>query len=502
MADVYCAHDSQLGRQIALKMLHRRFARDHEFVERFRREASAAAGLQHPNVVGVFDRGEYDGTYYIAMEYLPGRTLKDLIREEAPLDQERAIDLRHPDPPGGQLRAPARRDPPRLQAAQRDRRRRRPAQGHGLRHRPRRRLRDDRDRLDHGHRAVPLARAGPGPARRARRRTSTRSAWCSSRCSPAACRSRGESAVSIALKHVSEEPPPLRQLRPDVAPAARAGGRPGAARRTRRSATRAPTSSSPRSSRRAPRSRRATTSGGTSTFVPRRAALRARPARAALAVRGARPGAAGAGARGGALAAVVRHAGGRAEGRGQERHPRATAELERDGFKVTTHGVQSSKKPGTVRVAGPGRRRRRPTRARRSTSAVSSGPGQQLVPTVREPAAPSRRSQALNQAGFKVAEDPQPSATVAEGARDQDLAAGGHARAEGHRRAAVRQLRAAEGAGAERGRGRTRTWPRGTLEDQGFKVTRAARSTRRPRRRARDLPDPERRHDGRQGQRA
>src|ERR687884_755388 len=93
MADVYCAYDHQLGRQIALKVLHRRFARDREFVERFRREASAAAGLQHPNVVGVFDRGEYDGTYYIAMEYLRGRTLKELIAQEAPLDQERAVDI-------------------------------------------------------------------------------------------------------------------------------------------------------------------------------------------------------------------------------------------------------------------------------------------------------------------------------------------------------------------------------------------------------------------------
>src|SRR5919106_2813478 len=93
MADVYCAEDSQLGRQVALKVLHRRFARDREFVERFRREASAAAGLQHPNVVGVFDRGEYDGTYYIAMEYLPGATLKDVIREQAPLGQERVVDL-------------------------------------------------------------------------------------------------------------------------------------------------------------------------------------------------------------------------------------------------------------------------------------------------------------------------------------------------------------------------------------------------------------------------
>ncbi len=92
MADVYCAHDAQLGRDVAIKLLHRRFARDQEFVERFRREASAAAALQHPNVVSVFDRGQYDGTYYIAMEFLPGKTLKEVIREEAPLDQLRAID--------------------------------------------------------------------------------------------------------------------------------------------------------------------------------------------------------------------------------------------------------------------------------------------------------------------------------------------------------------------------------------------------------------------------
>ncbi|HYV15198.1 MAG TPA: Stk1 family PASTA domain-containing Ser/Thr kinase [Conexibacter sp.] len=93
MADVVCAEDQQLGRKVALKLLHRRFAEDAEFVERFRREASAAAGLQHPNVVGIYDRGEWDGTYYIAMEYLPGRTLKDVIRQDAPLDPVRAIDL-------------------------------------------------------------------------------------------------------------------------------------------------------------------------------------------------------------------------------------------------------------------------------------------------------------------------------------------------------------------------------------------------------------------------
>src|ERR1019366_6011814 len=94
MADVFLAQDQQLGRQVAVKLLHRRFAEDPGFVERFRREAQAAAGLQHPNVVSVYDRGSFDGTYYIAMEYLPGRSLKQVIREEAPLDPIRAIDLK------------------------------------------------------------------------------------------------------------------------------------------------------------------------------------------------------------------------------------------------------------------------------------------------------------------------------------------------------------------------------------------------------------------------
>jgi beta-lactam-binding protein with PASTA domain/predicted Ser/Thr protein kinase len=93
MADVYCAEDLQLGRRVALKLLYRRFAEDEEFVERFRREASSAAGLQHPNVVAVFDRGEFDGTYYIAMEFLEGRSLKQIVRQEGALDPDRAIDL-------------------------------------------------------------------------------------------------------------------------------------------------------------------------------------------------------------------------------------------------------------------------------------------------------------------------------------------------------------------------------------------------------------------------
>ena len=93
MADVYCAEDTQLGRKVAVKLLYRRFAEDSEFVERFRREASSAAGLQHPNIVGVFDRGEWDGTYYIAMEYLPGRSLKQVVRDHGALEPALAADL-------------------------------------------------------------------------------------------------------------------------------------------------------------------------------------------------------------------------------------------------------------------------------------------------------------------------------------------------------------------------------------------------------------------------
>src|SRR5439155_18737095 len=93
MADVYCVQDLQLGRKVALKVLYRRFAEDQEFVERFRREASSAAGLQHQHVVSVYDRGQWDSTYYIAMEYLDGRSLKTIIQQEAPLEPDRAIDL-------------------------------------------------------------------------------------------------------------------------------------------------------------------------------------------------------------------------------------------------------------------------------------------------------------------------------------------------------------------------------------------------------------------------
>jgi eukaryotic-like serine/threonine-protein kinase len=80
MADVFLAHDNELDRDVAIKVLHDRFAQDREFVERFRREAQSAAGLQHPNVVSIFDRGEIDDTFFIAMEYVDGPQLKQLVK--------------------------------------------------------------------------------------------------------------------------------------------------------------------------------------------------------------------------------------------------------------------------------------------------------------------------------------------------------------------------------------------------------------------------------------
>ena len=218
MADVYCAEDTHLGRQVAIKVLHRRFAQDHEFVERFRREAKSAAGLNHPNVVGVFDRGEHEGTYYIAMELLDGQTLKDIVGTDAPLSQERVIEL------GLQI----------LQAAGF-------AHSHGVIH---------RDFKPHnvivdgaGHAKVTdfgIARAG------ASEMTETGSIMGTAQyLSPEQAQGHavtatsdiysigvmlyemlagrlpfeGDSAVAVALKHLSEPPAPISQWRPDVHPA-------------------------------------------------------------------------------------------------------------------------------------------------------------------------------------------------------------------------------------------------------------------------------------------
>ena len=218
MADVYCAEDTHLGRDVALKVLHRRFAQDQEFVERFRREAKAAAGLNHPNVVGVFDRGEHEGTYYIAMEHLTGRTLKEIVQTEAPLPQIQVIDL------GTQILAAAGF-----------------AHRHGVIHRdfkPHNVIVDENGAAkvtDFG-----IARAG------ASEMTETGSIMGTAHyLSPEQAQGHavtaasdlysigvmlyemlagrlpfeGDSAVAIALKHLSEQPVPISQIRPDVNPA-------------------------------------------------------------------------------------------------------------------------------------------------------------------------------------------------------------------------------------------------------------------------------------------
>jgi beta-lactam-binding protein with PASTA domain/tRNA A-37 threonylcarbamoyl transferase component Bud32 len=217
MADVYCAEDTHLGRQVALKVLYRRFAQDDEFVERFKREARSAAGLTHPNVVNVYDRGEHDGTYYIAMEYLPGRTLKEVVGQQGPLDQEAVVDI------GVQI----------LRAASFAHRR-------GVIHRD---LKPHNVMLDDGGNAkvtdFGIARAGASEMTEAGSIMGTAQYLSPEQAQGHAATSQsdlysvgiilyelltgtlpfeGESAVSIAVQHLNDPPTPIHAIRPDVAP--------------------------------------------------------------------------------------------------------------------------------------------------------------------------------------------------------------------------------------------------------------------------------------------
>ena len=217
MADVYRAEDTHLGREIALKVLYRRFAQDDEFVERFKREARSAAGLTHPNVVNVFDRGEHDGTYYIAMEHLAGRTFKDVIAEDGPLAPERVADV------GIQV----------LQAASFAHRR-------GVVHRD---LKPHNVMLDEAGTAkvtdFGIARAGASEMTEAGSIMGTAQYLSPEQAQgePATPQSdlysigimlyealtgrlpfEGDSAVSIAVQHLNEAPTPIHQLRPEVPP--------------------------------------------------------------------------------------------------------------------------------------------------------------------------------------------------------------------------------------------------------------------------------------------
>ncbi|MGQ0825685.1 MAG: Stk1 family PASTA domain-containing Ser/Thr kinase [Actinomycetota bacterium] len=93
MAEVYLARDRLLDRPVALKALFPEYAREPSFVERFRREAQAAANLNHPNIVAIYDWGQETGTYFIVMEYVEGRSLRDLIRSEGPLEAHQAAEI-------------------------------------------------------------------------------------------------------------------------------------------------------------------------------------------------------------------------------------------------------------------------------------------------------------------------------------------------------------------------------------------------------------------------
>ncbi len=93
MADVYLARDELLSREVALKVLFPEFANDPNFVERFRREAQAAANLNHPNIVGIYDWGQERGTYYIVMEHVAGRTMADVVRSSGPVPAQRAAQI-------------------------------------------------------------------------------------------------------------------------------------------------------------------------------------------------------------------------------------------------------------------------------------------------------------------------------------------------------------------------------------------------------------------------
>ena len=93
MADVFLAIDTILNRQVAIKILRADLSTDAVSILRFEREAQAATALAHPNIVEIYDVGDYKGHHYIVMEYVPGKTLKQIIRERGPLLNEETVDI-------------------------------------------------------------------------------------------------------------------------------------------------------------------------------------------------------------------------------------------------------------------------------------------------------------------------------------------------------------------------------------------------------------------------
>ena len=93
MGEVFRAHDAVLAREVAIKVLHRSLAGDPAFVDRFRREARAAAGLAHPNIVAIYDWGAVDGIYYMVMEYVRGPSVRHLLNERGRLEAAQAMEV-------------------------------------------------------------------------------------------------------------------------------------------------------------------------------------------------------------------------------------------------------------------------------------------------------------------------------------------------------------------------------------------------------------------------
>ena len=221
MADVFLAHDRLLDRPVAVKVLFPEYATDPSFVERFRREAQAAANLNHPNIVGVYDWGRQGTTYFIVMEYVDGKSLADILRtrgRSSPRCSRPRSPARWPRPSAsptptasihrdikpanilvatngtvkvadfGIARAVNAADPGEPHAGRR---------GHG-----------------HGH--VLLARAGPGPGHRRPQRPLLPRHRHVRDASAGRPPFSGDNPVTIAYRQVHEAPLPLRQVAPDV----------------------------------------------------------------------------------------------------------------------------------------------------------------------------------------------------------------------------------------------------------------------------------------------
>ena len=255
MADVYLAEDERLGRQVAVKVLKARLAADDEFVERFRIEAQAAASLNHPSIVAVYDRGTAEGTTYIAMEYVRGETLKQRLRRDGALPPDEAVTIALAVLSALERRARAGDRPPRRHLVQRHARPGRARGGHRLRHRAHGRLGADAHRRDDGDVLVSLPRAGAGApggralgplqprrgalrdAHRARavpRRDATWPWPCSTSPRPRRTRARWrrasrEALAGVAMRALSKDPDDRYQTAEEFAAALRKARRPGRA---------------------------------------------------------------------------------------------------------------------------------------------------------------------------------------------------------------------------------------------------------------------------------